>query len=338
MSTLQYQIYKSWKVYFLFSGNNKMSKNNIGCIYLITNTENKKQYVGRTTHPTPQYRYYQHWHNSRHGSQTPLHRSMRKYGEKAFTIEILTITTIDRLNAMEIYWAEQLETYVWDTPMFHPPGYNATWCGDLNNIEYQRNNSFFAYKYKTPEEIKEFNALRKNVWLGRKHTPEACAKISKARKGHVQTEEHKRKGAAARTGKPLTASHIQNARNKRMESVIKNGGKGIKLTKDNILEIVKLVNDGISQTVVAEKFNVMISVISRIMSGDRWADITGIPKRETKKRGHSNLGMEQAMIIRNRYSTGKESYDKLAEEYKVSRSTIAYIIKNKLYKLNNTSE
>jgi len=53
-----------------------------------------------------------------------LHNALRKYGFDAFTYERLGIYPLESLTNMEAYWAEQLETYIWDSP----GGYNMVWC------------------------------------------------------------------------------------------------------------------------------------------------------------------------------------------------------------------
>ena len=50
---------------------------------------------------------------------------MRKYGPDEFKVETLCIVPHESIDNMEAYWAEQLETYMWDTP----GGYNMVWCG-----------------------------------------------------------------------------------------------------------------------------------------------------------------------------------------------------------------
>jgi group I intron endonuclease len=56
-------------------------------IYLITNTQNGKKYVGKTTNIDR--RWYRHCKAAEYGSNTHFHKAIRKYGKSAFDIEIL---------------------------------------------------------------------------------------------------------------------------------------------------------------------------------------------------------------------------------------------------------
>ncbi len=164
--------------------------------------------------------------------------------------------------------------------------------------------------------------------------PEHVSKIlSKIHKGKTISAEARAKMSAARKGRIQTKEHNEKARINRIESVIKNGAKGVKLTKEDVLTIVYLINSGTSQTQAAQHYNVQIPVISRIMSGDRWSHITGIERREPQKRSHPKLGMEIANQIRKEYASGNDTYVSLAKKYGVNNTTIANIIKGKLYKI-----
>lgn len=315
----------------------------VGCIYLITNTITNRQYVGRTKFPTPERRYKQHQSAAMRNNKTPLYRGMRKYGTENFKIEILCTASLESLDNMEAYWAEQLETYIWDCPLFHPRGYNAYWCG-LYSYPKDRKREVSAYtrslisaihkgKKKPPHVIAAMNAKRRHVWKGRKHTPGTCAKIGAVHRGKKLSDAHKKRLVEAHTGRKLDIAHVSKARDNRIESVIENGAKGVKLTKPHVLEIVASAKAGTPYTEIANIYDVAISVISRIMSGERWGYITGIVKKETKSRGHKSLGIELATKIREQYATGNYSYNTLAVEYSVSKSTIHNIIKGKLYPL-----
>ena len=90
-------------------------------IYKITNTDTNTIYVGKTN-LTINERFDRHVKNSKN-SETYLYNAMRKYGIDKFIIEILEECTDDILNDREIFWIDQLNTFV-------PNGYNMTKGGD----------------------------------------------------------------------------------------------------------------------------------------------------------------------------------------------------------------
>jgi hypothetical protein len=57
-------------------------------VYKITNKVTNKIYIGITNQGSGA-RYRHHWYESRIGEPSPIHRSMAKYGEDNFTLEII---------------------------------------------------------------------------------------------------------------------------------------------------------------------------------------------------------------------------------------------------------
>jgi group I intron endonuclease len=83
-------------------------------IYLITNTVNGKQYIGKTS-KSLEARWYQHRKNAEYGHNTYLYKSIRKYGPDAFLITSLC----EGLDEEEILMIHK-----------HQPEYNMTAGGD----------------------------------------------------------------------------------------------------------------------------------------------------------------------------------------------------------------
>lgn len=132
----------------------------MGQIYLITNEENGKIYVGQTSSTA-----FKRWGSHKRDAnplarnlQTPLARAIRKHGQESFTVKVLENCPNDKLDEREIYWIKELKAI--------ENGYNLTegGCGRRG--------------YHLSEETK--------------------AKLSKAHKGSVFTEEHKAKLSEAR--------------------------------------------------------------------------------------------------------------------------------------------
>ncbi len=95
----------------------------VGYVYLITNTVNGKQYVGQTTLPISR-RWVQHRSSAKKGSGFALHAAIRKYGEAAFTLEVLEVLhTSEDLRASE-------RRHIVDRESTSPKGYNLTLGGE----------------------------------------------------------------------------------------------------------------------------------------------------------------------------------------------------------------
>jgi group I intron endonuclease len=160
----------------------------IGCIYLITNTENGKKYVGQHNKPDPSTRFKQHIKSAiKDQSHFLLHNSIRKYGAENFKIETLCTCPWDSLDNMEGYYAEQYESYIWDAN----PGYNMILCG----VNGGKNRE---------ETFAKIGAYQK----GRKKSPEHIAKIAASNKGQIHSPERRLKNSIAQTGKKLSEETI----------------------------------------------------------------------------------------------------------------------------------
>ena len=105
-----------------------------GIIYMRTSPSGKR-YIGQTIKDEAT-RWKQHVEDA-YGSEkrprnTPLSRSIRKYGPDAFTVEILEsgIRTPEELNQREQYWIKEYHTLIYEKQN----GLNATVGGDGNKI------------------------------------------------------------------------------------------------------------------------------------------------------------------------------------------------------------
>ncbi len=109
-----------------------------------------------------------------------------------------------------------------------------------------------------------------------------------------------------------------------------------KLTEKDILQIRRRYKKGgISQTQLAEEYNVSQKNIGLIVIGEAWAHIhEGILSLEeakeksnaSKRRDKSKLIEKDVIEIRNKYKENKLSQYQLAKEYGITRPAIGYII------------
>ena len=107
-------------------------------IYLITNTLNGKQYVGKTLYSI-QTRWNQHKKDCCRPriNKRPLYDAFNKYGIENFKIELIEECDADSVDEREEYWIANLDTY--------SNGYNATLGGDGKHY---KNYQEIAEKYK----------------------------------------------------------------------------------------------------------------------------------------------------------------------------------------------
>ena len=98
----------------------------------------------------------------------------------------------------------------------------------------------------------------KNPNFGKKHSIEVKKKMSISNKGELNPNFGKKQSKESRLKMTLGRA--------------KSG-----LTIENVLEIKQLLLDGIEHKVIAEKFKVERTVITRISNGTRWTNVTGGP-------------------------------------------------------------
>lgn len=92
-----------------------------GYLYIITNSINNKQYVGKT-YDKLEDRWKSHIRDSIRFPNRPLYRAFAKYGIDAFRIELIDTFSEGILEEQEISLIKKLNTYKY--------GYNATLGGD----------------------------------------------------------------------------------------------------------------------------------------------------------------------------------------------------------------
>ena len=178
-------------------------------VYKITNKVTNKVYIGITNQGSGA-RYRHHWYESRIGEPSPIHRSMAKYGEENFTLEIIDFAdTYDELKEKEKYWIKQYNST--DRTI----GYNLTEGGDGT--------------------------------FGKKHSEETKKRMSESRTGIVSEKKKKHIESMIELGKKRVIAEfitIDNETNQEIESCkefnsMKECAKYFNISKDTVTKYCK---------------------------------------------------------------------------------------------------
>lgn len=135
-------------------------------IYKIVNKLTGDFYIGKTT-KTKEERLQRHLYTSSYGSETHLHKAMRKYGESNFIIEEVECQlSEDILDEREMYWIKNLN-----------PPYNMTEGGDGGDTSKSPN---FINKIKEHHKNRPRESYATYGFLGKKQSEKWRKSISKA--------------------------------------------------------------------------------------------------------------------------------------------------------------
>ena len=161
-------------------------------IYVITNKDNGKQYVGQTCKGVAQ-RWAQHRYAAKNGVDNYFYRAIRSHGEEAFVVEVVEeIETLEQANEAERKWIASLDS------IDSHNGYNGTHGGDGSmptDLTCQKISEAHKELFQDPE----FKAMMTAASVGKHHTEIGKANISKAlegnqyRKGIPHDEETKKR-------------------------------------------------------------------------------------------------------------------------------------------------
>lgn len=121
-------------------------------IYSITNTVNKKSYVGLTRQDNPTDRWKEHIRNA-NGDRLhyPLYLAMRKYGIHNFRFKILEECSEEKVSDRERHFIKELNTY-------GDNGYNATYGGEGWNNKEMKSIGITSYTMEG-EKIKDYDSI-----------------------------------------------------------------------------------------------------------------------------------------------------------------------------------
>lgn len=296
-----------------------------GVIYVITNVENGKQYVGQTR-KTAEKRWQGHIRDSQRRVECPseFYRSLRKHGPTHFTLAVLEeCADIDELNEREQHWIAELRT-------MSPRGYNLTsgggsWvvCDEtrqkMSASQTGSANSFYGHSHdremieRVKHVLSEKLSGESNPFYGQKHSEEARLKMSAALTGkpmHPSTRAGIRRanmGNQYTKGRPLSAEH---------RAKISAAGRGRKQT-DSTRAQMSATHTGMKRS------EAQCKAISEALRENG--------SRIGSRNSAAKLTEESVRVIRIEHAAGR-SYDELAIEYGVKPCTIKGVVKRFTWK------
>jgi group I intron endonuclease len=194
-------------------------------IYLVTNKENGKVYVGQTCQPIKRrwIGHVSHANNSKRDGY--LYRSMRKNGINAFEVNELTkVDSKEQANVFEKIWIVSLQANQRDF------GYNMTLGGE--------GTPGLQVSDESREKMSVFRKGRKHSEAHRQHlaeflrSPEQREKIAASWRGKHLTPEHKAKIVDKLKGKPFSDEHKEKLKIKKSEQGRINIGAAQRLRRE----------------------------------------------------------------------------------------------------------
>lgn len=215
----------------------------VPCIYQIICTSTGKRYIGQTDNA--QRRWWEHCsalrrdvHYSRY-----LQRAWNKYGENAFSFQVIEECQLDQLTQREQYWLDFYKPIA-------PSGFNLNSRADMPpmlgkshtdearakmsanakgrklSVEHRAKISAgLAGKKKSPESI----AKRVAATKGRPYTAETLARMSAAQKGKKASPETRAKLSAIHKGKKHSPERIEKAANAQRREYVVTSPDGVEM-------------------------------------------------------------------------------------------------------------
>jgi len=169
---------------------------NASGIYCWKHIKSGKRYIGQAINVLKRMSSHRTRLRGKYHDNEYFQRAWSKYGESAFKFSVIEFCPQEMLSWKEEEWISKYQT---TKSKF---GYNLTTGGE---------------NPKHSDETKRIIAI---CSTGRKHSKDACQKISKARKGIVFSEEHKKKLSDAAKARGITKETrikmIQSGKDKRI--------------------------------------------------------------------------------------------------------------------------
>lgn len=209
-------------------------------IYKITCLGNNKCYIGSSLDVKTRISIHKYSLRYNRHQNKYLQRAWNKYGEDNFTFEIIEYLDIGLQEREKELILQYNSLSTADGFNMKLPGY--TGIGASNEVK------------------SKLSLIRK----GKKLTDQTKKRISEANKGKKRTQEFKDKISMLNSGRILTEEHKRKLR-------INSPNK--KLSDENILEILQLIKNGMSNRNISKIYNVTETRISEIKHNKRFKHV-----------------------------------------------------------------
>jgi group I intron endonuclease len=155
-------------------------------IYSITNTTNGYRYVGSAVNLNK--RWNLHRHDLRHGvhGNGHLQHAFDKYGEDAFTFDVLEVCEIPALIPREQWWLDTAQPEYNICRIAGSPLGRA--CAEATHRKLSKAHKGIRHSPEACRHMSEAHKGRPNGWKGKRHTEETRRKQSLAHKGRPWSE------------------------------------------------------------------------------------------------------------------------------------------------------
>lgn len=220
-------------------------------IYKIINNINGKYYIGKSV--SPKSRWNDHLSIARtgkpkDGSFNVIHAAIKKYNSDNFSFIILSEHISEEDAFIEEKRLIKLAKEVGDEI------YNITDGGE----------GVSGYRH-TEESKKLMSEQRK----GRKQSLESRQKQSRTMTGRIRSEEHCKSISRVKTGVPNPGAGIKNSIRFQGENA-----RSAKLTEQQSIEVMNLINQGLQLKTIAEKYQLAPCTVSDIKTKRTWKHLS----------------------------------------------------------------
>lgn len=305
----------------------------MGCIYKIECIVNNRIYIGQTKFNNPMKRFKQHVNTSKKLQGYALHNAIRTHGEENFNIETLYESdNQDELNEKEKYYIEFYKSKTTEN------GYNILSGG--KGVIYKRIDTSTTRIEKISASLKEYHKTAdksvmaercRNIFKGKKLSPEHVEKIREYRKDKEKSKEHIEKIRNAIIEKYKNGDTYNNISRPNMKinqiNYYKSQSKFTKEDIDKIRNLYKTKQN--TQIEIAKMYNVSNHTISKIITNKThkyYNDNLNEPRIIHKKK---KLSDDDIRYIRKNKDIMK--HRDLAKQFNVSETAIYGITKGKTY-------